>query len=138
MLVRDQLPVDQNPVAAPQILDEDLVFLVDDQTRVLPRNAQILENDIAQVGVFAKDVGRAPLQGELRAAVGPRDHLEEPAHIAARLHAHRREIFFLFDHFRSPVRELSSGSALRAVFSEKRKNVLPICRMSPSRAGPAR
>ena len=47
VFVCDELAVDKNAVAAAQIFDKDLVFIVDDQSRMLPRDAQILEDDVA-------------------------------------------------------------------------------------------
>ena len=39
MLFGDQFPVDENAVAAAQIFDKDVVFVIDDQTRMLPGDA---------------------------------------------------------------------------------------------------
>ena len=65
MLFRDQLAVDQDSVAAAQVLDKNVVLFVDDEAGVLPGNAQVLEDDVAKVGVFPENVCRPAVQSRI-------------------------------------------------------------------------
>src|SRR3990172_264073 len=53
----NKLAVDDHTVSAAEVFYKDVFLLVDRDSRMLPGDAQVLENYIAQVWVFSKDMG---------------------------------------------------------------------------------